>query len=1161
MAKRQHTARKATKKRSAATPRNRSAGIDAGKETTRLKRELAEALERQKATGEILAAISRSKFDLQSVLDTLVAAAARLSKADMAALNRPDGDVWSVSATYGYSPDAEKLLKNTPVPKGSGSMCGRVLALRNTVHIRDVQADPEYRFTGPQKLSGYRTLLGVPLMRDDALIGVLVLARTTVQPFTNGQIELVATFADQAVIAIENARLFEEVTARTIDLRESLQQQTATAEVLKVISRSTFDLQTVLDTLTELAARLCNADMATVARRDESGFYNVTNYNFPADWVEYCKSYRIRPNCESAMGRALLAGGPVQIADVLADPEFTFHEQQKRAGFRTTLATPLLRGGQPIGAFLLARKAVRPFDHKQIALVSTFADQAVIAIENVRLFDEAKARTEDLAESLQQQTATADVLKVISRSTFDLQIVLDTLVESATRLCDADHAWIFQRHGEFLHWAAGYGHATEVHSRVREFFLNRDVPIDRSSVVGRSAFEGRLVHLPDVLADPEYTWSAPQKIGGYRAALGAPLMRDGTVVGVIFVAKTVPEPYTQKQIELVSTFADQAVIAIENVRLFEEVRAKTDDLAESLEQQTATSEVLGAISSSREELAPLFDKVLENAVRVCGAKFGTMNLYDGEKFDVVAGCNVPPEFAAAQLNKSFVPHPKSALGTVAATRRPVHVKDIRAEPPYLEGHPAVIAISNLAGARTLVAVPMLKDDKLVGTIAIFRQEVSPFSDKQIALLSNFAQQAVIAIENHRLLKELRESLQQQTATAEVLKVISRSAFDLPTVLQTLIELAAQQCDADQATVTRQKSGAFYRGEFYGFSQEFIDLVREVPVKPARGNAIGRTLLEGVIVHIPDVTTDPEYTFVEAQRIGEYRTMLCVPMMREGVAIGVFTLTRSEVRPFTDKQIELVTTFADQAAIAIENARLFNEVQDKTRDLTEALVHQTGSAHILRVIASSPTNVEPVLTAIVERTCELCEAYDAVLRLKAGDELIYSAQYGTVPTTVDAFPISSKLTAGRALLERRAVHVHDMLSAEGDEFPFGQERARHHGHRTILSVPLLRENEGIGTITLRRLEVNPFSDKHIKLLQTFADQAVIAIGNVRMFEQVQQRTSELSRSLEELRAAQDRLIQTEKLASLGQLTAGIAHEIKNPPEFRQQFLRAVGGAGR
>ena len=445
-----------------------------------------------------------------------------------------------------------------------------------------------------------------------------------------------------------------------------------------------------------------------------------------------------------------------------------------------------------------------------------------------------------------------------------------------------------------------------------------------------------MVHIADVLADPEYTWSAAQQIGGYRAALGVPLLRDGLVVGVIFVTKSLPQPFTDKQVELVSTFADQAVIAIENVRLFEEVQARTRDLTESLEQQTATSEVLGAISSSLEDLDPLFQKILENAVRVCGAKFGTMNLYDGERFAFVAGHNVPREYAETQLNKPFVPHPRGGLGTVAATHRSVHIKDIRAQEPYLEGNPAVVAISDLAGARTIAIVPMLKDDNLVGTLAIYRQEVSPFTEKQITLLGNFAKQAVIAIENHRLLRELRESLQQQTATAEVLKVISRSAFDLPTVLQTLIESAARQCDADQATVTRQKSGAFYRGEFYGFSQEFIDFVRDVPVKLERGNAIGRTLLEGVIVHIPDVMTDPDYTFAEAQRIGEFRTMLCVPMMRDGVTIGVFTLTRSEVRPFTDKQIDLVTTFADQAAIAIENVRLFDEVQARTRELARSL---------------------------------------------------------------------------------------------------------------------------------------------------------------------------------------------------------------------------------
>ncbi|MBR1157308.1 GAF domain-containing protein [Bradyrhizobium sp. JYMT SZCCT0428] len=1121
MDRRQKTARKATKKRKASVPRKGSADFDAGKETARLKRELAEALERQKATSEILAAISNSTFVLQPILDTIVRTASRLCDAEFSLIYTLRDGKYHLAASNNAARSFEKYAAAHPLAPGRGSLVGRVALEQKTVHMPDCLADPEYVALDYQRAGKYRTNLGVPLHRGGAPIGVIALMRAVVKPFTDKQIELVTSFANQAVIAIENARLFDEVQARTEDLRESLQQQTATADVLKVISRSTFDLQTVLDTLTESAARLCNADMATVARQDDTGFYNVTNHNFPDDWVDYSKSFRMQPGRGGVVGRALLASGPVQITDVLADPEYIYYEQQQRAGFRTLLATPLLRDGKPIGVFLLGRKTVWPFDDKQMALVSTFADQAVIAIENVRLFEEVKARTEDLAESLQQQTATADVLKVISRSTFDLQIVLDTLVQSATQLCDADHAWIFQRDGDFLHWAASYGHATEVHARIKEFFLGRDIPIDRSSVVGRSAFEGRLVHLPDVLADPEYTWSAPQKIGGYRAALGAPLMREGKVVGVIFVAKTVPEPYTQKQIELVSTFADQAVIAIENVRLFnevnartrdlaeslqqqtatadvlkvisratfdlqavlntllesaarlcdadlaniwrptggtgfhlaasfgiagkndewlqnknyleqvdlepgrgsivgrtllegkavqiqdiqsdpeyelselirigdyrsmlgvpllrqgttvgvfvltrckvkpftikevelvttfadqaviaienvrlfEEVQARTRDLAESLEQQTATSEVLGAINSSREELEPLFQKILENAIRVCGAKFGTLNLYDGEKFDPVGGYNVPREYQEAQLHKPFIAHPGSALGTVVATRRPVHIEDIRAQRPYLEGHPAVVALSNLAGARTLAAVPMLKDDRLVGTIAIFRQEVSPFSEKQITLLSNFAQQAVIAIENHRLLKELRESLQQQTATADVLKVISRSTFDLQTVLQTLVESAAKLCDAEKATITRQKDGVLFRGEFYGFSDEFMDYVRNVPVVPDRGSATARALLEGVVVHIPDVQADPDYTFNEAQRLGDFRTIIGVPMLREGKAVGVIVMTRSEVRPFTEKQIELATTFADQAAIAIENVRLFESVEARTKELAASL---------------------------------------------------------------------------------------------------------------------------------------------------------------------------------------------------------------------------------
>jgi len=300
-----------------------------------------------------------------------------------------------------------------------------------------------------------------------------------------------------------------------------------------------------------------------------------------------------------------------------------------------------------------------------------------------------------------------------------------------------------------------------------------------------------------------------------------------------------------------------------------------------------------------------------------------------------------------------------------------------------------------------------------------------------------------------------------------------------------------------------------------------------------------------------VDADPDYTF-DGRRLGDFRSVLGVPMLREDVPIGVIVLTRSEARPFTDKQIELATTFSDQAAIAIENARLFEEVQAKTRDLSEALTYQTGSANILKVIASSPTDVGPVLKAIAESACELCEAYDAVVRLREGDSLCLSAHHGPIPVIQDKRPINRNWTSGRSVIDQQPIQVHDMLSAEGAEFPEGQEFSRRHGNRTILSMPLLREGESIGAIVLRRTEMHPFSDKQIALLQTFADQAVIAIGNVRMFEQVQERTKELSHSLDELRTAQDRLVQTQKLASLGQLTAGIAHEIKNPLNFVNNF---------
>ena len=507
------------------------------------------------------------------------------------------------------------------------------------------------------------------------------------------------------------------------------------------------------------------------------------------------------PGRESVTGRALLERKTVQILDAQTDPEYTLSKAQKLGGYRSMIGVPLLREGTPIGVFALARKSVRPFTEKQIELVTTFADQAVIAIENVRLFEDVQARTRELSESLQQQTATADVLKVISRSTFDLQAVLDTLVESAARLCDADMANIWRPKGTSYRLAASYG----VAGKFKEWLKNKKylegVAIEpgRGTIVGRTLLEGKTVHVRDIQDDPEYDLGGLISIGDYRTTLGVPLLREGTPIGVLFLTRTRVDPFTQQQVELVATFADQAVIAIENVRLFDEVQARTRELSEALEQQTATSEVLSIISSSPGELAPVFQAMLENAIKICEANFGNLFTYSDNSFRVVAQHNAPPAYREFWEREPLVllgDEPLVPLARLATSKSVVHLPDLRTEQGYIERQPRVVALVDGAGARTMLLVPMLKDGELVGSIVIYRQQVRPFSDKQIELVANFAAQAVIAIENTRLLNELRESLQQQTATADVLQVISGSPGELEPVFKTMLENAVRICGAN-----------------------------------------------------------------------------------------------------------------------------------------------------------------------------------------------------------------------------------------------------------------------------------------------------------------------------------------------------------------------------
>ena len=1062
-----------------------------------------EALAREAATAELLQVINSSPGDLAPVLDAMLQKATHLCEASFGVLCTYDGACYRATALRGVPGAYVEFLTAEPLRPGPGNGLARVAAGEKVVHVLDVAAEDIYRSGESLRralvdLGGARTVLTVALLKDEALLGAFIIYRQEVRPFTDKQIALVENFAAQAVIAIENARLLNELRDRTHDLEEALEYQTATSDVLKVVSQSTFDLQPVLDTLVETAARICRASSGFIFRLRDGLCQMVASFGIPEEYKDFQLRNPIAPGRGTLAGRIVLERRAVHLDDAAADPEYRRVEAVQLGRQRTMFGVPLMREDALIGVITLGRSHVEPFAEKQISLVSTFADQAVIAMENARLITETR-------EALAQQTATAEVLGVINAHPGNLTPVFEAVVERAAQLCEADEALVRILDGELLHLVAAHGEP-DVFAKLQELG-----PSNLRTAGGMYEFLRRgesVSHVVDVRETAAYRelplGRAKLDARNVRTWLAVALRKEDALLGVINVHRREVRPFSEKQIALLQNFAAQAVIAIENARLLTELR-------ESLEQQTATAEILQVINSSPGDLAPVFDAMIDKALGLCGAAFGVLWTYDGERVHAAALRGAPPAFAEFLTRAPHPVGPDNAHGRLLGGEPFVHIVDVTEDQAYRSGDPIRRALVELGGGRTLLAVPLRKDDTFLGDFVIYRQEVRPFSEKQIALLQNFAAQAVIAIENARLLNELRErtrdlekSLEYQTATSDVLRVISGSVFDLEPVLNTVVSTAIRLCRADQAVIYRNIDGEYRWAAGKSLAPEYERIEREVRIRPGTGTLVGRAALNRQTVHILDAWTDPLYEAKDDARIGGVRTMLGVPLLRDGQPIGVIGLARRRVEPYTDKEIELVRTFADQAVIAIENTRLLTE-------LRESLGQQRAIAEVLQVINSSPSDLAPVFDVILEKARAVCGFAHGSLNVYDGEHFRTVATHGIPEPFAKALrqPRRSGLQA-RFLLGERVVHIPDAASEEYfvRYDPVHRAAIKLGGVRTVLFVPLRNDRTLLGYFTASRREVRPFTEKEITLLESFAAQAVIAMDNARLLEEIRQRQAEL-----------------------------------------------------
>jgi GAF domain-containing protein len=881
-------------------------------------------------------------------------------------------------------------------------------------------------------------------------------------------------------------------------LLEAQAQQTATSEILRVISSSPTDVQPVFDAIVKNAVELCGGVLGTVFRFDGERLHLAAHLNVTSEGIQAFRDvYPMPVSRDTVAGCAILDCRVIQAPDSQA--EGTVPERSaamaRAAGFRGVVAVPMLRGGAPIGLIAVGRRESGLFSDREIALLQTFAEQAVIAIENVRLFTETK-------EALERQTATSEILSVISRSPRDVQPVFDSIVRSAVRLSGALHGGVYRFDGELVHSVAHAGYTPD---ELRRWRATWPQPVTATRAVCQAIRTRSVVRFPDLESAPELVGLTPGvlenlRARGARSLMAVPILRRNEVVGAIGLAHRGVNAFSDTHVELLKTFADQAVIAIENVRLFTELQASNRELTTALDTQTATSDILRVISRSQTDVQPVFDAIVRSAHRLLGGHAAALLRLVGD--DVHLGAYTTT---------------RSEGDTALTSRYPLSINELASQNPsllrvLLDGEidhvpdfedPSIgefaRSLARARGHRSRLMVPLRRGGTVVGGLAVTRVASGRFSEDEIALLQTFADQAVIAIENVRLFRELEEknlaltaahaqtteSLERQTATSEILRVISQSPTDVQPVFDAIVQSGAALCHAPDVIILMADGDLLRIAASVGLVASSVrqsQLFQGGGLPLSRGSVSGRAFIDRRTVHVPDVGAMPDNEFPEGKMLqreyGGHGTTLAVPLLREDRSLGVITLLRNEVSPFTERQVALLQTFADQAVIAIENVRLFKELEKRNSDLTEALDKQTATSEILRVISGSQTDVQPVFDTIIQSAVRLLGGFSGVITQIVGEQLHLAALTSTNPSGDAAqkalWPKSVKDDVSLHGEVITALAPHFITDVESDRSvpPTEVAVARARGYRSIVAVPLLRDGRAVGSMAVTRITPGP-----------------------------------------------------------------------------------------